>query len=85
MFRILLIIFLVGYVIYKISNFFFKVMYFSAAKQQAAQQEQSQSNNGYARRPADGNVNIDYVPKEEKPKNTNKGNIGDYVDYEEVK
>lgn len=85
MLRILLIIFLVGYVIYKISNFFFKVMYFSAAKQQAAQQEQNQSNNTYARRPADGNVNIDYIPNEPKPRNSTKNSEGDYVDYEEVK
>jgi hypothetical protein len=85
MLRILLIIFLVGYVLYKISNFFFKVMYASAAKHQADQQEQGESNNGYAKRPADGNVNIDFVPKGDKIKNTSKGREGDYVDYEEVK
>jgi hypothetical protein len=60
-------------------------MYFSAAKQQAAQQQQSQSKNEFVKRPADGNVNIDFVPKEDKPKNTNKGREGDYVDYEEIK
>ncbi len=53
-----------------------------------AQQQQRNFNGGQQsqqQRPRDGNVNIDYAPKDQKPKKSSdnfKG--GDYVDYEDV-
>lgn len=44
-----------------------------------AQREQHRQ----SRRPRNGNVNVDFVPKDQKTSNTRKG--GDYIDYEEVK
>jgi hypothetical protein len=32
-----------------------------------------------------GNVNIDYVPEDEKNQKSGKAKGGDYIDYEEVK
>ncbi len=70
MFKILIIMALAVYILSKIGGFFFKVG--SASQQRQYQQ----------RRPADGAINVDSVPKKEK-KSTIKG--GDYIDYEEVK
>ena len=54
---------------------------------QAQQQQQRNFNGGQQQqRPKEGNVNIDYAPKDQKTKKSSdnfKG--GDYVDYEEVK
>ncbi len=39
------------------------------------------------KQPADGNVNIDYIPEEDKKNGKGPRNFkgGEYVDYEEVK
>lgn len=41
------------------------------------------------RRPANGNVNVDYIPEEEEKKEKNRHSKGfrggEYVDYEEIK
>lgn len=86
------------YLLFRVINFFFKVMYtVSGAKKQAnfnRQQQSRQRHNGYGpqsrkyKQPADGNVNIDYIPEDNKKKNGKgprnfKG--GEYVDFEEVK
>ena len=73
MFRLLLILVLIFYVLYKLG--LFRVMVTNA-------RDGYQEGGNSSRRPADGNVNIDSVPKEKK-KSTFKG--GDYIDYEEVK
>lgn len=79
-------------------NFFFKVMYtVSGAKKQANFNRQRQGRprqNGHGpqsrryKQPNDGNVNIEYIPEDEK-KHHGKGprnfKGGEYVDYEEVK
>ena len=36
------------------------------------------------RQPGEGNVNIDYVPEDDKKRSEKRGG-GDYVDFEEVK
>ncbi len=38
-----------------------------------------------SRRPRNGNVNVDYIPKNQKDKTSSSKNGGDYIDYEEVK
>jgi len=79
MIKFLLIIFVFFFVLSKIGGFVFRTL-FGAAAQRSQQQQNQQS----TRRPTDGNVQIDYVPKKEEklPKNF-KG--GDFVDFEEVK
>lgn len=92
MLKFLLISFLIFFVVYKVIGFVFRLMLRSSVNyQQQQQQQQSRyrySSNGQStgRRPADGNVNIDYVPKDENEK-AKKDNYkgGEYIDYEEVK
>jgi len=71
MFKFLIILSLVAYVIYKVGGLFFRA---GAASQQARFQQ---------RRPQDGSINADAAPKKDKRNGHIKG--GDYVDYEEVK
>jgi len=52
---------------------------FGNMQQQAQQQQYQQRPN----RP-EGSISIDYMPKQEKKKG-NSDNLGDFVDYEEVK
>lgn len=77
MFKVLIIIFVFFFVLSKIGGFIFRTL-FGAAAQRTQQQEPT------TRKPASGNVHIDYAPKqgEKSPKNF-KG--GDYVDFEEIK
>ena len=95
--KFLLFLFFI-YLLFRVVNFFFKVMYtVSGAKKQQAnfnRNQQRQRQNGYGpqsrkyKQPSDGNVNIDYIPEDDKEKNGKgprnfKG--GEYVDYEELK
>jgi hypothetical protein len=89
MLKFLLILFLIGYIIFKVSGFLFKTLFYKAYQQQQAQRAAGTGKrpqaNGYARKPADGNVQIDHVPQpatKEKTKPEFDG--GDYVDYEEL-
>jgi hypothetical protein len=74
MFRILLIVILLFYLLYKLG--LFRVFVSSVND---GYREQGNSN----RRPPGSNVDIDETPPEGKPKNKFKG--GEYVDYEEIK
>lgn len=70
-FKFLLTVFLVSYVIYKIGGLFFRA---GAASQQFRNQQQQQRRNFEAN---------DGVKKDKKTKGNN--NAGEYIDYEEVK
>ncbi|MEQ9299880.1 MAG: DUF4834 family protein [Cyclobacteriaceae bacterium] len=87
MLKFLLILFLIGYIFFKVSGFLFKTLFFKAYQQQQAQRAAGQGaqTSGYARKPADGNVQIDHVPQSSpKAKSKSEFDGGDYVDYEEV-
>lgn len=73
MFRILLLIILICYALYKLG--LFRVIVGSA--------KDGYREPGNSRRPSDGNVNVDSAPPKGKRKSDFDG--GDYVDYEEVK
>lgn len=70
MLKYIVIMVLVGYVLSKIVSLLFRVT------------QHTQRPTPNFRRPPDGNIHVDSVPKKGK-KNGLKG--GDYVDYEEVK
>lgn len=89
MLKFLLILFLVGYVFYKVSGFLFRMLFYKAYQQQSQQSAraggQRTQAQGYAKRPADGNVQIDHIPPpNDKSKSKADFNGGDYVEYEEV-
>lgn len=83
MLKFLIITFLVGYLIFKLLGFVFRLVLKSSASSYG--QHQSQQQNRYeGKKPTDGNVNIDYVPKkDQRDKKNFKG--GEYVDFEEIK
>lgn len=93
----ILVFFFFLYLLFRVVNFFFKVMRtVSGAKQQAKnfnRQHQNGFNASYGpksrkyKQPADGNVNIDYIPEDDKKNDKGPRHFkgGEYVDYEEVK
>ena len=70
MFKLIIILVLVIYLLNKVSGFLFRIL----------GQSRQQSN---FRRPADGSVHMDAAPRKANKKSGLKG--GEYVDYEEVK
>ncbi len=78
MIKFLLIIIAFFYILSKVGGFIVRTL-FGAAAQQAQQQQRTDT-----RKPTDGNVHIDYAPKD-KEKSTKDFKGGDYVDFEEVK
>jgi hypothetical protein len=78
MFKFLLIVFFISYVIYKVGGFLFKILFIGAAN---AQQQKRQQYATPKRKAPRSNLHIDHVPSK-----GDKGySGGDYVDYEEVK
>lgn len=88
MLKFLIILFVIGYLFYKVGGFFFRVLSgFGGADQQSYQQHRRQEQyNQQKKKPSGGNVNIDYMPDSQK-KNRSSKNFkgGEYVDYEEIK
>lgn len=77
MFKFLLIVFLISYVIYKVGGFFFKILTLGGMSQR-------QQRNQPPKRPPGTNLNVDHAPGQQKSdKSDFKG--GEYVDFEEVK
>ena len=77
--RFLLLTIIIGYIIIKAINFFFRIVLGGSTVNQYGNQQQHRQ-----QRPSNGNVNVDYVPKDDKKSKENfKG--GEYVDFEEVK
>jgi hypothetical protein len=74
MFRVLLIIFLIGYILFKAWSFFFRMLGYGAQRQYQAHQ-----------RTNSGNVNVEFDSKKDKKRKTGGFNGGEYIDYEEVK
>ena len=78
MLKFLAILFIVSYLTYKVGGFLMRALSIALG------QDPTQRNfRGKSKKSKDGNVNIDYVPKDKKGDNKGyKG--GDYVDYEEL-
>lgn len=86
MLKFLLISFLIFFIVYKLLKFFFKLFLVKSAAQ--FQQRQYQSSQNYQQRyqkPREGNINIDYIPKQKKEREEKSFKGGEYIDYEEVK
>ena len=77
MLKFLAILFIVGYVTFKLGGFLMKMLY------GAMGQDPNQRNfNSQSKRKPGSNVDVDYVPKKKGGKTDFKG--GEYVDYEDV-
>lgn len=85
MFKFLLLLFLFIYIISKLGGFILRTLFSGFSSQTRQQTYHSQGQQTQQRQPKDGNVIIDYNPKEKrqsKDGGTFKG--GDYVNYEEL-
>jgi len=82
MLKFLIITFLIGYLIFKLIGAAFKFVLRGNVSSGQSRGHQTQNYSG--KKPSDGNVNIDYVPKKGK-KNKKDFNGGEYVDFEEIK
>ncbi|UII34494.1 DUF4834 family protein [Fulvivirga ulvae] len=84
MLKFLIIAFLIGFLFFKLLGLFFRILIGRSAADRsggrAYQNQQYQSG-----RSNDGNVNIDYVPKNGSNKSPKAFKGGEYVDYEEIK
>lgn len=80
--KLILFIIVFSWIFRAISRIFLGRLYRQAQQQQQFSKHQQRQH----KRPADGNVNVDFSPAQKKPRKSSddfKG--GDYVDYEEVK
>lgn len=83
MLKFLIILFLVGYVIFRMGGFIMRML-FSGLNQQRQGNFNSQSYRQPNKKKAPGsNLNIDHIPNNEKE--GKKYDDGEYVDFEEVK
>ena len=83
--KFLLIFFLVLWLISRVGGFLIRMFLGNLAKQNKSQTfTYSYRKDDSRKTPKDGNVNIDYIPKEGQKKDDDYQG-GDYVDYEEVK
>lgn len=80
MFKFLLILFLIGYLFFKIGGFLFRLFLGRTAK--AAQERQYKQNNK-GRTTKDG-INIDHIPNQKGKRTGGNFKGGEYVDYEEL-
>jgi hypothetical protein len=80
MFKVLLTLFLIGYLIFKIGGFILRLFLGRTAK--AAQERQYQQNNK-GRKTKDG-IHIDHVPNQKGKRTGGNFKGGEYVDYEDV-
>lgn len=85
MFKFLLLLFVFIWVIAKLGGFILRTLFGGFTTQARQQTYQSQGQRTQQRHPRDGNVSIDYNPKE-RQQSKDGGNFkgGDYVNYEEV-
>jgi hypothetical protein len=88
MFKLLLLILIIGFGVYKVINFLFRILFTLSGGKRTAYRNFNTGNytqqTKQRRRAPNSDLNIDYVPEEEKKRKKGyKG--GDYVDYEEVK
>ncbi|MBV6645659.1 MAG: hypothetical protein KI790_09430 [Cyclobacteriaceae bacterium] len=82
MIKFLIICFLISYLFFKVGGYIFKMFFLGAS----GYQQQRTSNSQYQdrKRPVDGNLNIDHMPKQKQSGKQKGFEGGDYVDFEEV-
>jgi len=85
MFKFLLLLFVFIWVIAKLGGFILRTLFGGFTTQARQQTYQSQGQRSQQRQPRDGNVSIDFNPRDRQP-SKDGGNFkgGDYVNYEEV-
>ena len=80
MLKVLIILFVIGLVFFRAIGFFLRLLSGSTASER--QRTRAYEQHKATRKPDNGNVNIDYVPR--KGKKDKSFNGGEYVDFEEL-
>ena len=84
MFKFLIIFFLIIYILSKVGGFIFRTL-FSGFSGQNSSRQTYQSQQQRSNKPQDGNVNIDFNPKQRNSSDQGRDfKGGDYVKFEEV-
>jgi len=81
MFKAFILIFVVLWVIVKLGGFIVRTFFSGLVNQSRPQQSNRQQQK---KQPSDGNVSIEYAPKNKRDAKDKDFRGGDYVDYEEV-
>jgi len=89
MFKLMLLMLVIGFGVYKVVNFVFRILFTLSGGKRTSTFNNSNTRNGKQqnrkRKAPNSDLNIDYVPEDPKNKNKKGFSGGDYVDYEEVK
>lgn len=85
MFKFLLILFIIGYVLMKVGGFFFRIFLGGLGTKAAYQQSQRNNQQSQQRKTTADGVSIEYVPNEKNERSAKNYKGGEYVDYEEIK
>ena len=85
MFKFLIISFLIFFLLYKLLGFFFRILLRGTINHHQQQQRQAHSQASYNKKPADGNVTVEYIPEPKKERKEKIYKGGEYIDYEELK
>lgn len=81
--KVIIISLILFFIVFKLINFAFRLL--GVGKVQNQQQRYQRHARPSSQRPADGNVNVDYIPNDKKAHHNRNFNGGEYVDYEDVK
>lgn len=85
MFKFLLLLFVIIWLVSKVGGFILRTLFSGFTSQARQQTYQSQGQRAQQRQPKDGNVSIDFNPKErQQTKDGGDFKGGDYVNYEEL-
>jgi hypothetical protein len=86
MFKVLLIIFLIGYIFFKVGGFLFRVLLGGLGARAASNQSrQNYSQNTQQKKKTADGINIEFVPEDKNKRSAKNFKGGEYVDYEELK
>lgn len=89
MLKLLLLTLIIGFGVYKVINFLFRILFTLSGGKRAAYRTFNTGNykrqNQQRRQAANSDLNIDYVPEDKNKKKKKGYGGGEYVDYEEVK
>ena len=83
MLKVLIIIFIVGLVFFRVMGFVLRLLSGSTATHKH-QRAQAYEQHKQTQKPKGGNVNIDFVPKNKTGKKGEEFRGGEYVEFEEV-
>lgn len=84
MLKFFIIVFLIGFLVFKVIGLFFRVLVGGSANGRSGQRSYQNNSNFDSRKAPDGNINIDFVPNNKTREKVKDFKGGEYVEYEEI-